>query len=72
MKRRAENYATRPPDFYAATRKMRKCLGCGNEFESQSAGHRICKICKQSERHTSKQEEQPVRTAALRRGRFVE
>jgi hypothetical protein len=27
------------------TKKKRKCLGCGKEFLSESAGHRVCSVC---------------------------
>lgn len=37
---------TKDEDRPAMTQKVRKCLLCSTEFESEWAGERVCKKCK--------------------------
>ena len=34
-------------------KRPRRCLGCGNMFESSSPGNRFCKTCKKSRKRLS-------------------
>lgn len=36
----------RPAPEKPGDARMRRCLSCGEEFESQWVGHRICRHCK--------------------------
>ncbi len=54
---------------YKSTKKMRKCLKCGNDFLSLGRFNRICSTCDIVNNHQSARARNPARQAAMRRGK---
>ena len=40
------SYSNAPKTSDATSKKTRRCLSCGNPFESEWVGNRVCKKCK--------------------------